>query len=65
MQVDDADERIIVEALMAGLIPSKFLFSLSKNPPIRMANFMVKAQQHMNAEDTLNTRQERDVGSSL
>lgn len=35
---------MIMTALMAGLIPSKFLFSLSKNPPTRMADLIVKAQ---------------------
>lgn len=56
LQVDDADKRMIVTALMVGLMPSKFLFSLSKNPLIRMADLMVKMQQHMNAKDALNAR---------
>lgn len=64
LQVDDANDRMIVVALMAGLERSKLLFSLSKNPPTRMADLMVKAQQHMNAEDILNARRERDVGSN-
>lgn len=62
LQVDDLDERMIVAALMAGLAPSKLLFSLSKNPPTRMADLMIKAQQHMNVEDTLSTRRKRDAG---
>lgn len=52
---------MIVSALMAGLLPSKFLFSLSKNSPSHMANHMVKTQQHMNAKDTLKSRRERDA----
>lgn len=31
LQVDDAKEKMIVAALMARLLPSKFIFSLSKN----------------------------------
>lgn len=58
LQVDDVDERMIVMALMAGFTPSKLLFSLSKNPLTWLANFMVKVQQHMDAEDTLNARWE-------
>lgn len=64
LQVDDVDKKMIVDALMVGLLPSKFLFSLPKNPPSRMADLMVKAQQHMNAEDTLSARQKRDAGPS-
>lgn len=64
LQVYNANERIIVATLTVGLMPSKFLFSLSKNPPTWMADLMVKVQQHMNAEDTLNARQEQDVGSN-
>lgn len=44
LQVDDAEEKMIVAALMTGLLPSKFLCSLSKNPPSHMADLMVKAQ---------------------
>lgn len=32
LQVDDANEKMIVAALMARLLPSKLLFSLYKNP---------------------------------
>lgn len=53
LQVDGGKEKMIVTTLMAGLLPLKFLFSLSKNPMSCMADFIVKAQQHMNAEDTL------------
>lgn len=55
-EVDDAEEKIIVATLMVGLLPSKFLFSLSKNPSSHIIDLMVKAQQRMNAEDTLNAR---------
>lgn len=56
LQVDDTEEKMIVATLMVGLLPSKFLFSLSKNPPSSMADLMVKAQQHMNVEETHNAQ---------
>lgn len=65
LQVDDAKEKMIVVALMVGLQPSKFLFSLSKDPSSCMVDLIVKAQQHMNVEDMLNVKRERDTGSNL
>lgn len=44
LQVDDVDEKMIITALMARLLPSKLLFSFSKNPPTNMTDLMVKAQ---------------------
>lgn len=35
---------MVVVALMAGLIPFKFLFSLSKNPLTKLADLIVKEQ---------------------
>lgn len=64
LQVDDTDENMIVAALMAGLLPSKLLFSLSKNPLSRMADLMVKAQQHLNSEDSLDASESGTPGTS-
>lgn len=64
MQVDDVEEKVIMAALMVRLLPSKFLFSLSKNPPSHMAYLMVKSQQHKNVEDALSARQEWHVNLS-
>lgn len=61
LQVDDDEEKMIVVALMVELLPSKLLFSLSKNPLSYMADLMVKAQQHMNVENTLSAGQECEV----
>lgn len=44
LQVDDADKKMIIATLMARLLPSKLLFSLSKNPLSRIADLMVKVQ---------------------
>lgn len=56
LQVDDAKEKVIVATLIAGLLPSKFFFSLFENPLSCMADLMAKVQLHMNTEDTLNAR---------
>lgn len=64
LQVNDVEEKMIMAALMAGLLPLKFMFSFSKNPPSRVADLMVKAQQHMNVEDTLSARRAWDAGSN-
>lgn len=53
LQVDDTKEKVVVATLMTGLLPFKFLFSLSKNHPLRMADLMLKEHKYMNAEDTL------------
>lgn len=58
LQVDDTEEKVIMAALMAGLLPFKFFFSLSKNLSSHMADLMLKGQQQMNIEDTLSAQWE-------
>ena len=67
MEVDDVDDKIAVTAFMSGVRMHKFMLFLAKEPPKTMANLMVCAQKHMNAEDTMNARRERygDNGSRL
>lgn len=60
LQVDDAEEKVVVATLMVGLLPSKFLFSLLKNLPLHMADLMLKAQQHVNIKDIHSARRERE-----
>lgn len=63
MQVDEADEKVVLTAFMGGLLPTKFLFSLSKSPLNNMVELMLRAQKHMNAEDAMVAR--RDQGNEL
>lgn len=56
MQVDDADEKVVLTAFMGGLLPTKFTFTLSKSPPNNMAELMLWAQKHMNIEDAMAAR---------
>lgn len=42
LQVDDAKEKVIMTALVAGLLLSKFLFSLSKKPLLGITDLILK-----------------------
>lgn len=61
LQVDKANEKMMLIAFMEELFPSKFLFSLSKSSPTNMTKLMLWAQKNMNAEDTLNALRDRDT----
>lgn len=43
MQVDNADEKVVLIAFMGGLLPTKLLFSLSKSPRSNMVELMLGA----------------------
>lgn len=58
MQVDDADKKVVLNAFMGGLLPMKFLFSLSKSSLSSMAELMLWAQNHMNVEDVMAARKD-------
>ena len=53
MEVDEADYKVLLTTLKAGMKSRKFVVSLAKNPPKMMAEMILKAQKYMNAEDTL------------
>lgn len=62
LQVNEADGKMIIVALTAEMLPFKLLFSLSKNPPSRMTDLMVKAQQQPTPrEDRRGQGREGDV----
>ncbi|XP_059654509.1 uncharacterized protein LOC132301255 [Cornus florida] len=60
LQVEEMDDKAALTAFMGGLQTSKFLFSLSKEAPTSMTNLMVRARKHMNAEDAMNVRKNKD-----
>lgn len=62
--VDDVDDKVAVTAFMSGIRPGKLLFSLSKRPPLDMAELMLRAQRHRNAEDAMSAQKESERGSS-
>ncbi|XP_059654814.1 uncharacterized protein LOC132301590 [Cornus florida] len=49
LQVEEVDDKVAI-----------FLFSLSKEAPTTMTELMVRARKHMNAEDAMNARKNKD-----
>ncbi|XP_059663899.1 uncharacterized protein LOC132309625 [Cornus florida] len=60
LQVDEADDKVALTVFMGGLHTSRFLFSLSKEPPTNMAELLVRARKHMNAEDAMSARKGKE-----
>ena len=57
--IDKANDKILVVAFTNGLRKSKFLFFLYKNDPKTMSDVLYRATKYMNAEDSLQAREER------
>ena len=53
LQVDKAEDLVLLTAFQAGLRSEDFLFSITKNLPATMADLLFKAQKYMNVEDVL------------
>ncbi|KAH7845081.1 hypothetical protein Vadar_008225 [Vaccinium darrowii] len=51
---------VSIAAYIAGLNSGQLLFSLTKDPPVTVAELMMRPQKHMNAEDALSARRYRD-----
>ncbi|XP_059669077.1 uncharacterized protein LOC132314203 [Cornus florida] len=60
LQVEEVDDKVALTAFIGGLQTSKFLFSFSNEAPTSMIELMVRARKHMNAEDTMNARKNKD-----
>ncbi|XP_059663886.1 uncharacterized protein LOC132309611 [Cornus florida] len=60
LQVEEADDKVALAAFMGGLQTSRFLFSLSEEPPTSMAELLVRAKKHMNAEDAMMARKGKE-----
>ena len=61
MQVEAVDDKVTINAYIAGLWSGQFLFNLTQDPPQTMVEQMLRAQKHMNAEETLSARRSRAV----
>ena len=57
--INEADDKILVDAFTNGLRKGKFLFSLYKNNPKIMLDVLYKATKYMNAEDALLAQKEK------
>ena len=53
MEVDEANEKVLLTTFKAGLKSKEFVVSLAKNPLKKMAEMLLKVQNYMNAKDAL------------
>ena len=53
LQVDKAEDQVILTTCQARLLPGDFFFSITKSPPKIVAKLLRKAQKYMNAEDAV------------
>ena len=53
LEIDEADEQVIMMTFQARLINLYLVFSLRKTPPTSMMDLLFKAQKYMNGEDAL------------
>ncbi|XP_059639298.1 uncharacterized protein LOC132281621 [Cornus florida] len=60
LTVEEADDKVALAAFMGGLQTSRFLFFLSEEPPTSMAELLVRAKKHMNAEDAMMARKGKE-----
>ncbi|XP_058185735.1 uncharacterized protein LOC131302961 [Rhododendron vialii] len=60
VQIDEADDNVSITAYIAGLYSGQFLYLVSQEPPKTMAELMLRAQKHMNAEEAVYARRTRD-----
>ena len=56
LEIDEADDQVIMTNFQAGLNNLNLIFSLRKTPPTSMTNLLFKAQKYMNGEDALTTK---------
>ena len=69
LQVDKAEDQVILTTFQARLLPRDFFFSITKSPPKTVAELLRKAQKYMNAEDAvlakeMKGKRKRDEGTS-
>ena len=53
LEIDKADDQVIMTTFQAGLNNPDFIFSLGKTLPTLMTDLLFKAQKYMNGEDAL------------
>ena len=53
LEIDEADDQVIMTTFQAGLNNPNLIFSLEKTPPTSMTDLLFKAQKYMNGEDAL------------
>ena len=53
LQVDEAEDQVILTTFQAGLLPGDFFFSITKSPPKTIIGLLRKTQKYMNVEDVV------------
>ena len=53
LEIDEANNQVIMTTFQAGLNIPDLIFSLGKTPPTIMTDLMFKAQKYINREDAL------------
>ena len=56
LEIDEADEQVIMMTFQAGLINPDLVFSLRKTLSTSMTDLLFKAQKYMNGEDALTAK---------
>ena len=69
LQVDEAEDQVILTTFQAGLLLGDLFFSITKSPPKTIAELLHKAQKYINAEDAVLAKEmkgnrKRDEGTS-
>ena len=62
LQVDEAEDQVILTTFQARLLPGDFFFSITKSPPKTVAELLRKAQKYMNAEDVVLAKEMKGKG---
>ncbi|XP_075665418.1 uncharacterized protein LOC142635089 [Castanea sativa] len=53
LEIDEANDQVIMTTFQVGLNNPDLIFSLGKTPPTSMTDLLFKAQKYMNGEDAL------------
>ncbi|XP_023895558.1 uncharacterized protein LOC112007447 [Quercus suber] len=56
LEIDEANDQVIMTTFQAGLNNPDFIFSLGKTPPTSMTDLLFKAQKYMNEEDAFTAK---------
>ncbi|XP_058111138.1 uncharacterized protein LOC131254150 [Magnolia sinica] len=54
LQVEDYDDKMALAVVFSGLREGRFTFSIGKNPPKTLADFVARAHKYTNAEEFTN-----------
>ena len=59
LQVDKAEDQVILKTFQVGLLSGDFFFSINKSPPKTVVELLQKAQKYMNTEGAIVAKEER------